>query len=647
MFALVLTVGVLTAIALRLPLGALPEAVARLGPLAPVVGVVVGAALLVALIPRTPISLACGLLFGAALGAVCALLIALTAAAVTFAAGRWLGRDFVVRHLLGHAGAAGRVGAADAAGAGRRRRRWVRLDSRRWARLEEWVTREGVLAVAAVRALPIGPYGLGGYVYGTSGVRVRDYALGTLIAGAPSAVSYALLGAAVASPGPLAPVTLVPLGFGPALSVAVLLRARVVARRRSRTTSHRRTQQPRQPARSRSASWPGRVRKGEWSPGSTRASAPNRTPAVRRTQSGLTTASAAQRDDGDRRPRPRLQRGDLPGNLPKLAPQPLRGPFGELRRGVRIHGRDGGLWLPGARPVAVADLARGKTRHQPVGLDGLLLVRTAARLGQQRGEKDKPSYRPVAGGEPFGHHRNGQPAGRVAHQDHVGVGHRRDAVERVDGDLGVLLGARARILAGQVGGHDMMAAATQLVGEQVPAPRTVPCPVDEAEGGHLGNATGPPDRTGIASPSCPHGRVGSRVHRAVGQTTTLTIRPGTTMTFRGSRPSSACATSASAAARTSSSSGRRRDLDPAADLAVDLHRIGDRLGHQQRRVRHRERLVRQRWTRDPSGATAPRPGAGRTGRSSAPAARPAPGGCRRRRPRWPGWSARSASRSRC
>jgi uncharacterized membrane protein YdjX (TVP38/TMEM64 family) len=227
MLALVLTVGLLTAIALRLPLGALPEAVAQLGPLAPVVGVVVGAALLVALIPRTPVSLACGLLFGAALGALCALLIALTAAAVTFAAGRWLGRDFVARRLLGHGGGAG------PAGEGRDSRRWVRLDRRRWARLEEWVTREGVLAVAAVRALPIGPYGLGGYVYGTSGVRVRDYALGTLIAGAPSAVSYALLGAAVASPGPLAPVTLVPLGFGPALSLAVLLRAHVVTRRRS------------------------------------------------------------------------------------------------------------------------------------------------------------------------------------------------------------------------------------------------------------------------------------------------------------------------------------------------------------------------------------------------------------------------------
>ena len=50
------------------------------------------------------------------------------------------------------------------------------------------------------------------------------------------------------------------------------------------------------------------------------------------------------------------------------------------------------------------------------------------------------------------------------------------------------------------------------------------------------------------------------------------------MTLRGSRPSSAAATSASAAARTVVLGGVGGDLDPAAHLAVDLHRVGDRLG---------------------------------------------------------------------
>ncbi len=212
MFALVLAVAALAAIASQLPLRDLPDAVARLGPLAPVLGVVVGAALLIAMIPRTPVSLACGLLFGALPGAVCALLVSLIAATVTFAAGRWLGRDFVARYLA-RAGTGGRL-------------------RRQWARLETWVTREGVLAVGAVRALPIGPYGLAGYVYGTSGIRVRHYSLGTLIAAAPSAISYAMVGAAVARPGSLSPIVILPIGFGLALSAAVLLRARWVARNR-------------------------------------------------------------------------------------------------------------------------------------------------------------------------------------------------------------------------------------------------------------------------------------------------------------------------------------------------------------------------------------------------------------------------------
>jgi len=204
LIALILGVVGLALTAWFLPLREVPQLVGHLGPAAPVVGVVVGAALLTALVPRTPVSLACGLLFGATAGAVCALLVALVAAAVTFVAGRLLGREFAIRHT-----------------------------GKRFARLESWITREGTLAVAAVRALPIGPYGLIGYAYGASAVLVRHYALGTLISAAPSAVSYALLGAAVAAPGHLRPLSLVPLGAGLVLAAAVLIRSRAAARNRT------------------------------------------------------------------------------------------------------------------------------------------------------------------------------------------------------------------------------------------------------------------------------------------------------------------------------------------------------------------------------------------------------------------------------
>lgn len=204
MLLLVLGVAALAGAAWLLPLRELPEAVERLGVAAPVAGAVVSALLLVALVPRTPISLACGLLFGVWVGAACALVATMIAAAVTFAAGRALGTEWVARRA-----------------------------GKRWAGMQTWLEREGTLAVAAVRALPLGPYGLGGYAYGASGVRVRHFALGSLIAGAPSAISYAYLGAAVARPGDLDPLTLIPLAFGMLLALGLLIRMRIVTRRRS------------------------------------------------------------------------------------------------------------------------------------------------------------------------------------------------------------------------------------------------------------------------------------------------------------------------------------------------------------------------------------------------------------------------------
>ena len=196
-----LGIAALAVAAALLPLHSLPAAVGELGPVAPVVGVALGTALLMALVPRTPISVACGLIFGAGLGVACALATTAVAAATTFLAGRLLGREFLLRHA-GH-----RTG-------------------RTWDRVERWIAREGTLAVAAVRSFPLAPYGLVGYAYGASGVRVRHYALGSLIAGTPSAVAYALLGAAVGGAGHN-PLTYVLLPFGLILAAVVTIRTRL------------------------------------------------------------------------------------------------------------------------------------------------------------------------------------------------------------------------------------------------------------------------------------------------------------------------------------------------------------------------------------------------------------------------------------
>jgi uncharacterized membrane protein YdjX (TVP38/TMEM64 family) len=201
---LLVALAALAATAALLPLHRLPEAVAQLGALAPVVGVLLGSVLLVALVPRTPISMACGLLFGPALGILVALLVSVTAAVVTFAAGRRLGRDFLVRH-----------------------------SGDRLTRLDGWISRQGVLSVAAVRSLPIGPYGLAGYAYGATGIPVRDYVIGTAVAAPPAAVTYAVLGAAVASPGTVGPMPLISAGIGLLFSMSFA----VAWRRRARAAA--------------------------------------------------------------------------------------------------------------------------------------------------------------------------------------------------------------------------------------------------------------------------------------------------------------------------------------------------------------------------------------------------------------------------
>ena len=149
----------------------MPGLADRFGSFAPVVAVLGGALLLVALIPRTFISMAWGAIFGSLTGAGYALAAALLAALLGFAIGRLLGREFVAERVRG-----------------------------RLARLDGWFARQSVLGVISVRLIPIGGFGLISYGYGTTGARLRPYLVGSLLASTPSAFGYAAVGAAVVSP---------------------------------------------------------------------------------------------------------------------------------------------------------------------------------------------------------------------------------------------------------------------------------------------------------------------------------------------------------------------------------------------------------------------------------------------------------------
>ncbi|WIM98126.1 VTT domain-containing protein [Actinoplanes oblitus] len=201
--------GVLTALiaglavaAATLPLRELGDAVVALGPGAAVAVAVLGGLLLSVLVPRTAVTVACGALLGAATGAIAALAAALIAAIATYYAGRWAGR-----------------GALQAKAGGR------------LARLDGWLNRRGLAAVLLVRFLPLAPFGLVGYAYGTTSVCRKRYLLGTTIAAIPSTITYAVIGAAVATPGKMSAITVAPALISFVLSTAIVLRWRQTSRR--------------------------------------------------------------------------------------------------------------------------------------------------------------------------------------------------------------------------------------------------------------------------------------------------------------------------------------------------------------------------------------------------------------------------------
>ncbi|MFG3641519.1 TVP38/TMEM64 family protein [Micromonospora sp. NPDC047762] len=185
----------------------LPLVADRLGDLAPVAAILGGALLLVALVPRTFITLAAGAIFGPLEGAAYALGAALVAAAIGFTVGRLLGREFVAERVRG-----------------------------RLARLDGWFARQSVVGVVTVRLLPIAGFGLVSYGYGTTGARVLPFLAGSVIASAPTAFGYAAIGAAVSSPGHVNWYAAAPASLGLIASLVLIHQWWRAERRRRRTT---------------------------------------------------------------------------------------------------------------------------------------------------------------------------------------------------------------------------------------------------------------------------------------------------------------------------------------------------------------------------------------------------------------------------
>jgi uncharacterized membrane protein YdjX (TVP38/TMEM64 family) len=130
------------------------------GPLAAVGGFALALTLAVPLVFLTLIALVA---YGPMVGFGCAMGGALLAAAASYGVGRFLGREVVQR-----------------------------LGGERINRLSQRVARRGLLAVVAVRMLPVAPFAVVNMVAGASHIRLRDLMLGTLIGISPGTLAMTL-----------------------------------------------------------------------------------------------------------------------------------------------------------------------------------------------------------------------------------------------------------------------------------------------------------------------------------------------------------------------------------------------------------------------------------------------------------------------
>lgn len=161
----------LAAMADELSIEGVRATVEAVGPLAPLVYVLLYAVLTVLLLPGSPFTVAAGVLFGPGLGLVVALLGATLGATGSFLVGRVIGRDAVAQ-----------------------------LAGERMQAIDRALARRGFAAVLTVRLIPLFPFNVLNLVCGVTRLTLRDYVLGTAIGIVPGAALLAVAGGSIDDP---------------------------------------------------------------------------------------------------------------------------------------------------------------------------------------------------------------------------------------------------------------------------------------------------------------------------------------------------------------------------------------------------------------------------------------------------------------
>ncbi len=151
-----------------------PAALAQLGPwirdlpMTPLVVVLLYTAATLAMLPVTVLVLGTALIFGTWYGIIYSLAGCSTSALFSYWVGRVASRS-TVEHFAG----------------------------RRLRRVVERLSKRGILTMVTIRLLPIAPFTIVNMVIGASGIRLRHYALGTVIGMAPGIILISIFGSRV------------------------------------------------------------------------------------------------------------------------------------------------------------------------------------------------------------------------------------------------------------------------------------------------------------------------------------------------------------------------------------------------------------------------------------------------------------------
>lgn len=116
-------------------------------------------------LPKTPLTVAAGTLFGVVQGSLIVIIAATLSALLAFGAGRLLGRPAIER-----------------------------CTGRRMAQAQRLLERRGLAAVLIARLVPVIPFTALNYAAGTTHLRLRPFVLGTVLGIVPATTAYVALG---------------------------------------------------------------------------------------------------------------------------------------------------------------------------------------------------------------------------------------------------------------------------------------------------------------------------------------------------------------------------------------------------------------------------------------------------------------------